>query len=213
MFFDVHTHNLEPQKSVLSIINQYPNDPFTDSFFSVGIHPWYISEKKLESEFDLLEKKLVLKNCLALGECGLDKLSRTNYGIQINVFKRQIELSEKTKKPLIIHCVKAYNDIIVLRKQLKPQQPWILHGFNKSLQVAQDLLKNDICISLGSALLTNRKLQTIVTEINSSKILLETDNSKESITDIYNTFASIKNENIELVIKQINKNFNKIFIV
>ncbi len=212
-FFDVHTHNFEPQKNTTSIVNQYPKDPITGSFFSVGIHPWYISEYELEHEFTLLMEKLNLKNCLAIGECGLDKLSETNYETQISVFKRHIELSEQTKKPLIIHCVKAYNDIIRLKKQLKPQQTWILHGFNKSYQIAEDLLKNEIYISLGSALIKNRKLQTIASEIDSSKILLETDNSKESITNIYNTFATIKNENIELVTKQISKNFNKIFIV
>ncbi|CAM1373297.1 TatD family hydrolase [Tenacibaculum xiamenense] len=215
MFFDVHTHHFEPQKNIVSIINQYPKDNSIDSFFSVGIHPWYIpkSESELKFEFDLLREKLKLKNCLAIGECGLDKLSETNYEIQKKVFKKHVELSEHAKKPLIIHCVKAYNDIIVLKKQLKPQQAWILHGFNKSLQTAQDLVKNNIYISLGNALIKNRKLQTVANEIDFSKILLETDNSEESISNIYNTFASIKNESIELVIKQINKNFNKIFIV
>ena len=71
-----------------------------------------------------------------------------------------------------------------------PKQPWIIHGFNKNHQIANDLIKNNIFLSFSNALSLNKKLQQIVKEIDSSKILLESDSSKKSIIDIYNTFAS-----------------------
>lgn len=210
-FFDVHTHFPGPQKNIISIVNEYPKDVSSNQHFSVGIHPRFISEEELEKEFQFLQKKINLKNCLAIGECGLDKLATTEYKTQLSVFKQHIEISEKHNKPLIIHCVRAYNDIINLKKMFNPKQPWIIHGFNKNHQIANDLIKNNIFLSFGNALSLNKKLQQIVKEIDSSKILLESDSSKKSIIDIYNTFASIKKQNINSVIEQINKNFNKIF--
>ncbi|MGG8497967.1 TatD family hydrolase [Tenacibaculum sp. TC6] len=210
-FIDVHTHSIKNDTHITSIRNTYPSDPEPTTFFSTGIHPWYIEKQNIENEFHQLSQKLLSKNCLAIGECGLDKLTSTEYTLQIAVFKRHIELSETHKKPLIIHCVKAYNDLISLKKELVPKQPWIVHGFNKNIQVAKDLLKNNITLSIGASLLTNKKLQIISKEIPVENILLETDNSKESIINIYNTFATVKNESTESIKKQINKNFNRIF--
>lgn len=210
-FIDVHTHSIKNNTHITSIRNTYPSDAEPATFFSTGIHPWYIEEQNIENEFHQLTQKLLSKNCLAIGECGLDKLTSTEYTLQISVFKKHIELSETHKKPLIIHCVKAYNDLISLKKELAPKQPWIVHGFNKNIQIAKDLLKNNIILSIGASLLTNKSLQIISKEIPVENILLETDNSKESIINIYNTFATVKNESTESIKKQINKNFNRIF--
>ena len=49
------------------------------------------------------EEKLKAEKCFALGECGLDKITASDFELQKEVFKKQIQLSEKYKKPLIIH--------------------------------------------------------------------------------------------------------------
>jgi len=141
----------------------------------------------------------------------LDKIIKIDFELQKMFFKQQVILSEKYKKPLIIHCVKAFQEIIELRKSLKPNQIWILHGFNKNGQVAHSLLKNGFILSIGSAIINNKKLQKVVLNISLDDILLETDDSEIPIQEIYQKIANIKNIEVEELQTKIAQNFKRIF--
>jgi TatD DNase family protein len=210
-FFDIHTHSLNSSENVFSILNAYPNSTKSPTPFSIGIHPWFIHLNKLEEELLIVEEKSQLNNCLAIGECGLDKLVKIDFELQKQVFKKQIELSEKCKKPLIIHCVKSYQEIIEIKKELKPKQTWILHGFNKNKQVANSLLKNEILVSFGEAIIKNKKLQEVGAQISLDKILLETDNSSIEIAQIYQKISKIKDLELLELQQKIKQNFKRIF--
>jgi TatD DNase family protein len=162
IFFDVHTHNKIATKNIFSIVNKYPNASGFTAPFSIGIHPWFINKDKIEEELLSIKEKLKYKNCFALGECGLDKVAETDFELQKSVFRKQLQLSEKYKKPVIIHCVRSFQEIIELKKELKPTQIWILHGFQKNLQVAKSLFKNGIVMSFGAVSIHHKKLQNIV---------------------------------------------------
>lgn len=196
---------------MFSIENKYPNSADFLMPFSVGIHPWFINKDKIEEELLIIEKKLQHKNCFAVGECGLDKITETDFELQKTVFRKQVLLSEKYKKPLIIHCVKSYQEIMQLKNTLKPNQIWILHGFNKNLQVAQSVLKNDVILSFGAAIINNKKLQEVIAEIPINNILLETDNAEIEIKEIYQKVASLKNIEVLELQQKIKENFTKIF--
>lgn len=73
-FINLHTHQFTNDSTILEVVNQYPWE-FDETIptYSIGIHPWYIDENRLESDLKLIDEKLKLKECLALGECGLDK--------------------------------------------------------------------------------------------------------------------------------------------
>ena len=210
-FFDVHTHTISLDENVFSVLNTYPNATDFSQPFSIGMHPWFINKENIESEFLNIEEKLQLQNCFALGECGLDKIIKIDFELQKMFFKQQVILSEKYKKPLIIHCVKAFQEIIEFKKVLKPNQIWVFHGFNKNLQVAQSLLKNGFVLSVGSAIINNKKLQEVVLNISLNDILLETDNSDGSIQQVYQKIASIKKIEVEELQKKITENFKRIF--
>jgi TatD DNase family protein len=211
-FFDVHTHTFSSDKNVFSIVNTYPNSLSFTQAFSSGIHPWFLKKNKIEEELVLLENKLQNKNCFALGECGLDKLIAVDFELQKEVFKKQIQLSEKYKKPLIIHCVKAHQEIIEINKEVNPKQVWILHGFNKNKQLAESLLKNGIILSFGSGIIKNKKLQEVFLELPISSILLETDASELEIQEIYQKASEIKNSSLTDLQVAIYQNFKRIFI-
>ncbi|MGK0414340.1 MAG: TatD DNase family protein [Polaribacter sp.] len=211
MYFDVHTHGCAAEEKVFSILNRYPNSTDFSKPFSIGIHPWYLHKENIEIELLRVAEKLQHKNCFALGECGLDKGIEVDFEIQKYVFKKQIQLSEKYQKPLIIHCVKAFQEIIVFKKELKPKQTWIFHGFGKNLQVAESLLKNGIILSFGPAIINNKKLQEVVSFISLDKILLETDDSELTIQEVYQKIASIKNIEVEELQQKIEHNFKRIF--
>lgn len=211
-FINIHTHNNTNSNSNISILNRYPNSKNFSTSFSIGIHPWYINEEIIDNEIALIKEKLLLKECYAIGECGLDKLSEIDYAIQLTVFRKHIKLSEEHKKPLIIHCVKSFQDILHLKKELKPTQKWIIHGYHKNEQIAASLIKNKCFLSFGKALTTSTKLQEVFFNTSLDQIFLETDDTDTDITIIYQKAASIKEIGIEELTKKIHQNFNKIFI-
>ena len=211
-FIDIHTHKKSTDKNVISIENKYPNSVDFSLSFSIGIHPWFINKNKIAKELYIVEEKLQQKKCFALGECGLDKIIETNFELQKEVFRKQILLSEKYQKPSIIHCVKAFQEIILLKKTQKPKQIWVLHGFNKNWQVAESLLKNGILLSFGATIIKNKKLQEVVAKVPLDKLFLETDDSEIEIQAIYKKVASIKNISVLELQQKIKENFKNIFI-
>ena len=68
---------------------------------------------------------------------------------QLEVFKGQIELSEREEKPLIIHCVKAIDGLLRLRRDLHPKMPWMFHGFRGKPQQLRSLLAAGFYVSFG----------------------------------------------------------------
>lgn len=212
-FIDIHTHKKTISENVFSIENKYPNSADFSSPFSIGLHPWCIHKDIIEEELLIVEEKLQHKNCFAIGECGLDKITETNFELQKIVFEKQILLSEKYKKPVIIHCVKAFQEVIQLKKELKPKQTWLLHGFNKNIQVAQSLLKSGILVSFGAAIIKNKKLESIVAKTPLDKMFLETDNAAIEIQEIYQKTANLKHIEVAELQKKIAQNFKKIFTI
>lgn len=128
------------------------------------------------------------------------------------MFKKQIQLSEKYQKPLIIHCVKAYQDIVELKKELKPTQVWLVHGFNKNWQVAQSLLKNGILLSFGTAMINHKKLQEVVAKVPLEKLFLETDDKDDAIVEVYVKLAKLKGVPLEILQQKIQENFKQLFL-
>ena len=210
-FIDIHTHTSSIQKDVFSIENKYPNSTDFSTPFSIGIHPWYISENTLQNDIKIIEEQLSSENCYALGECGLDRITDVDFSLQIKVFKQQIRLSEKYNKPLIIHCVRAFQEIIQLKKEMNPKQPWIVHGFNKNHQIALDLIRHQICMSFGKSLLKNEKLQETFSKLPLDFLFLETDTSEEHIENIYNIASELRKTEKQIIINTVKQNFSRIF--
>lgn len=210
-FLDIHTHNKTQKEGVFSICNEYPNSLDTTIPFSVGIHPWFLQEQMLSSELQLLEKGLTHSNCVALGECGLDKVISIDFDFQIDTFKKQIALSEKYEKPVIIHCVKAYQEIIAIKKEVKPKQNWIIHGFHKNKEVAESLLKNDIYLSFGAKIISDQKLQGVFVSMPLEHIFLETDDAEISIQEVYKQAVLLRKKSVTELQQILKQNFTNIF--
>ena len=175
MYLDVHSHTQHSTSDTLVIRNQYPLTADTSEPFSVGIHPWFLND--FEAQWNALIPLAQHFNCWAIGECGLDKNVTSPLSLQQEIFLRHIELAESLELPLIIHCVKAYAEVIQLRKRTRSQQLWILHGFRKNLKVAQELIAHSIAISFGTPLLYSHQLQEVFKKIPSEYRFFESDDS------------------------------------
>lgn len=209
MKYNIHTHKSSGAENVLEIVNQYPNEfDASVKYFSIGIHPWHINVESEEKELAIVAEKLQLPNCLALGECGLDKRIETPLEVQTQIFEKQLLLVKKYKKPVILHCVSAYQEVIAIKKKLHIEEPMIIHGFSKNSQVAQSLLDNGFYLSFGKYLLRNPELAMVFQKIPHDKFFLETDTIDETILDVYQKASEIKKINLETIVES---NFKKIF--
>lgn len=211
-FTNLHTHKFSNLSDVIEVVNQYPWE-FDESIpnYSIGIHPWYIDEIRLEEDLEIIKEKLQLSECLALGECGLDKRIEIPLELQIIVFKKQLEIVQQTNKPIVLHCVAAFDEVMAIKKELKIQNPMIIHGFSKNEQVAKSLLNHGFYLSFGKYLLRNKDLEKVFTFAPENQILLETDTIEESIYEVYEKAASIKGISVEEVKAIVFTNFSRIF--
>lgn len=211
-FINLHTHTYSNDDSVLEVVNQYPWE-FDDTLpqYSIGIHPWYIDENRLSLDLKSIEKKLKAKECLALGECGLDKRIEIPFHKQTSIFQRQIELVQITAKPIILHCVASFQEVISIKKEMQIENPMIIHGFSKNKQVAKSLLDNGFYLSFGKYLLRNPELSEVFEYVPKDNIFLETDTMEEKIIDVYEKASIIKNIKIEELKHVLKINFNQVF--
>ena len=211
-FFNFHTHQFTNQTDILELVNQYPQE-FNAAipFYSVGIHPWYIVEDRVDADLKIIEEKLQTKNCLAIGECGLDKRIEIPLELQVSVFEKQLVLAEKYRKPVVIHCVAAFQEIIAIKKKMKISVPMIMHGFSKNSQIAEQLIKEGFYLSFGKYLLKNPDLKTVFQHIPNDRFFLETDTIEESIQQVYDLAAEYKKLEINELQGIISSNFKQVF--
>ena len=131
--------------------------------------------------------------------------------LQISVFKKQLEIVKLTNKPIVLHCVAAFDELIAIKKELKISNPMLIHGFSKNEQVAKSLLNNGFYLSFGKYLLRDPALEKVFTFAPENQILLETDTIEESIYEVYEKAATIKGISIEDMKTIVFTNFSKIF--
>jgi TatD DNase family protein len=211
-FYNLHTHKFTNNTNTIELVNQYPWE-FVNGIpqYSIGIHPWYINESRLESDLQFIETKLQLPECLALGECGLDKRIDIPMSLQIAVFEKQIALAEKYQKPLVLHLVAAYQELVEIKNRLNISVPIILHGFSKNKQIAKQMIDNGFYLSFGKYLLRNPELKEVFLSVPNDRFFLETDTIEETLEEVYTLAAQYKGITIEALQTQVNKNWKKLF--
>ena len=217
MFVDIHTHTSDNQ-SVIKIV-----DDFSEKVLMTwGLHPWdvdrnnlsqisQISQKWTTTGFSSLKRMDFTDLVWGIGEVGLDKVHKETFEKQVEVFEEMIRLSESYKKPMIVHCVRAYSEIIEMRKKTKATMPWVIHGFNSSVETMKQMLKYDIYISLGEILYRNENQAVeILKNIPVKRLFLETDVSGRDIRDIYAKAADLMGCDLEFLCKQIFENYGRL---
>lgn len=211
-YFNLHTHQFKNQEAILELVNQYPWE-FDSSItnYSIGIHPWHIVEERVSNDLAIIESKLPLQNCLAVGECGLDKRIEIPMDLQKMVFEKQLLLAEKYKKPVVIHCVAAFQELVEIKNQLQITVPIVIHGFSKNQQLASQLLNNGFYLSFGKYLLRNPELESVFNSVPENRFFLETDTSEETIEEVYALAAKYKKITVTELQQIISNNFNAVF--
>lgn len=205
LIIDSHTHHFEQSNA---IINYTPSEIDFKPYFlySAGLHPWWIenpSESLISSIFNIAIKS---GNVVAIGECGIDKLIDIPLNIQIEILEKHIVLSETLKKPLILHCVRAWQELISMHRKYKAKQPWIIHGFRGKPSILHSLLSEGFYISYGS-LYNEKSLQAT----SYDRLLIETDDSPLEIEEVASKVANSLNISMEQLVALTNYNATNIF--
>lgn len=167
-YIDFHTHHAPTTADIIAVVEG------RDTW---GIHPWQANR-----EFVIPD----LSSKIAIGECGLDALRGPSMEIQQHVLRHQIALSETHFKPLVIHCVKAFDLLLHLHLEQHPKMPWMFHAFRGKPQQLQSLLSAGFYVSFGF-----RYNKESLISCPLERLMLETDdNAEHSIIELYNNVAA-----------------------
>lgn len=211
-YFNLHTHKASINPGELALVNQYPLEfDAAIPFSSVGIHPWFINPESLENEYELLNHYAQLPQVAAVGECGLDKRIAVPFALQLQVFEAQLHMAQQVQKPLIIHCVAAFQELIAAIKKSKITVPVIIHGFSKNRQLAQQLLAQGYYLSFGKYLLQQPKLAEVLAAVSNDRFFLETDTMETGIEAVYALAADCKKMSMDQLKSSLNCTFVAVF--
>lgn len=211
MYINIHSHK-PPANGEWALQNlNTPDEPKPlPGLYSMGIHPWYIQPAHWENQVLALQAQSRYDQVLAIGECGLDKVCNTAFSLQEQVFRIQAEWANFIGKPLVIHCVRAWEEVLAILDKAGMQVPVLFHGFNKNEELARRITSKGYYISLGKILL-RPGIQDLYQSVPAGRIFLETDDAAISIEEIYNQAANALSIDHNSLVLQIQKNAERVF--
>lgn len=209
---DIHTHLL-PQVPGRAIVNCYPEtfSPQEGGWYSVGIHPWHIAEScshssAVMSAVEHLSLLLRHPQVLAVGEAGLDKLADAPMALQVEVFRHQACLAGEVGKPLVIHLVKAVDELLKSKRALQPSTPWIIHGFRGKALLAEEYLRHGFYLSFGE-----KYQEEALRRVPADRLFIETDESGVPVGELYARAAEVRGISPEELVETVRRNVSQVF--
>ena len=164
--------NLDTVTDILKVSDQYKEICYP----MLGLHPCYI-KGNFEYEINEIFKNFSSK-IIAVGEIGLD-FFRTNENKkdQIKAFEIQCEYAISKNKPIVIHTRSSIDETIkVVKKFSSKGIRGVFHCFSGSLNQANEIIDLGFKIGVGGVLtFKNSNLKTVISQIDLSHIILETD--------------------------------------
>ena len=212
-YFDSHTHQKYKEEDIAFIRNAFHHLSYErlsalPYSFSIGIHPWDV-KANYHAAFELIKQNATHPQCKAIGECGLDYFIKTDKSLQAEVFKMQIALAEQLQKPLIIHCVRAYHDLLPMLKNTSV--PVVLHQYQGSLELTKTLTAPNLYFSFGKQLFRENFDTALLEIIPITQILFETDTMPMHIEEVYLKASTLLDVEFEELRQQVNSTAQKYF--
>src|SRR5664279_903512 len=140
-YIDIHIHGGQTApgifilESLMAHEEKLPGN-YPGIAYTYGIHPWFLNEDNHDRHIITVEKIAHLPFISAIGEAGFDRLRGPSAELQLRTFEEQIIISEEIRKPVIVHCVRGWDELLSVQKRLKPKMPWLIHGFRGNTVLA-----------------------------------------------------------------------------
>jgi len=213
-FIDIHTHHPLNSEEILSVPSLFLQDidfkKVINNPFSAAIHPWHAAEFLPGQVRTMLEALIKQPGLIAIGETGLDRICTADFQQQKLLFELHLEFAENQHKPLVIHAVKSWNDLIPYLKKAKV--PYILHGYSGGTELTKQLIDLGCYFSVGKLVLQmTPRFREAFQLIPLTSLFLETDDSPSDIREIYQKASEILNIPLDSFKIQLNQNFKDLF--
>ena len=187
-FIDIHTHH--PRHDVIS-----PR--------MAGVHPW-----DAERGYELPN----FEECDIVGEIGLDYCCTADREVQRELFERQLEIASTIDKPVVIHNVRATEDILKILAKYHKLRGVLFHGFIGSQQQAETIVKRGYYLSFGDRSLRSPKSRNVIATTDIRRLFCETDDDPNlAIEEIYAEVAKIRNMTTTELLNAIETNYKTFF--
>jgi len=210
-FVNIHGHrqasNIEELVMMNLMARDFPPEDIENGYYSVGFHPYNIGKVNELETLNRVRKAVEHPRVLAIGEIGLDKSIETPLEEQLRVFEKQVEIAESASLPVVLHVVRTFNELLGFMRAQQPVIPLIIHGYNGSAQMAEELVKAGFLISFGEAITgEHSKIIEAIQKVPVELLFLETDEGDMDIREIYQFAAELKGISVEHLRMQIFEN-------
>jgi len=194
-FIDIHTHGGVPQEGHFLVENLMVHDGrepgnINGMTYSVGAHPWFLTQENIDNQIDNVKKYSDNQNVIAIGEAGFDKLKGPSLLLQGNAFEKQAIMADELSKPLFIHCVRGWDELISEHKRLNPAVPWLVHGFRGKKELGMQLISKGMYLSFWFDFVLRPESTSLIKNLPKERIFLETDGSGAGIETVYKKVAT-----------------------
>ncbi len=216
-FIDIHTHGGTPSPGIFLVDNLMAHENIIPQntpgmTFTAGIHPWYLNEGNRNELLDYIRFISGDPNLAAIGEAGFDKLRGPSIDVQRITFEEQAIIAKELRKPLVIHCVRAWDELLAVHKRINPEIPWMIHGFRGKKELASRLLYSGMYLSFWFDFIVRPESSGLVKVLPKERIFLETDGADVDLRDIYKKVSADLSISIDDLKKIISDNFKALFV-
>jgi TatD DNase family protein len=190
-----------------------------------GLHPYWCQQHR-DDDIAELERYLSQHGAIAVGECGLDfRPQQAPRDRQLYFFEAQLDIAYRHALPVVIHAVKATDQIYQSLKAF-PGLTGMIHSYSGSLEQAEMLVADGFYISLGAAVTypQAKKVRRVARELPLDYLLLETDapdqpgikhqkqrNQPAWLVDTLSVISELRNEPVANIADQTTINAKRLF--
>ncbi|MDE7069796.1 MAG: TatD family hydrolase [Alistipes sp.] len=170
-----------------------------------GVHPWQAAER-----FDAEALRRAVGDAQMVGEIGLDYACGVDRELQMRLFRAQLRLAEELRRPVVIHCVKAFEQVMRELRSYRLRAV-VFHGFIGSAEQAARAVDAGYYLSFGARAFRSPRTVEALRRTPLDRLFAETDDSGEPIGEIYRRIAQIIGIDTERLEEEILRNYRKIF--
>lgn len=186
-----------------SYINIHTHRPAPDciSPTQAGVHPWHALDSRIDTK--------ALERAQMIGEIGLDYAADVDRHVQRTVFEEQLAAALRLKKPVLLHCVRAFEPTMRILSRYDIRAV-VFHGFIGSVQQAAAAVARGYRLSFGMRTFSSPKTMLALRSIPSEAIFCETDDDPVDIGEVYRRVAEVRCTEVADLIRQIEHNYEKL---